>query len=336
MDQSQCSGELVTPSPTGGTRIAEPRLRKMNAVALTSSLADRPWLQNTSQIADTFCAERLVSTSDEAIPCLGSAPRRRPFRKSRIFLALWTLAMLAFLYVPTALLVAGSFNDSTTGTSWGGFTLKWYAQLFRNDPLLTAAKNSLVIAAATAALSILAGTAGGWLLYRYKFVFNRAIGFLIFVPMVMPEVLLGTGLVSVFVLAKMQLGFITNIIAHTTLCFPFVLVAIQARLNGMDPALEEAASGLGATPWQAFRLVTLPYLSPAIISGTLMTLTVSLDEYLITTFTSGPQSQTLPLKIYGLAKVGLNPQLNALTALLIVSTTAFVLLTDFLLRKERA
>ncbi len=288
-----------------------------------------------SAVQSAFETDLRECAEVEAASDVAPGPRKRPLRKGWLTLGLWTVAMLAFLYVPTFLLIVGSFNDSATGTAWHGFTLKWYAQLFQNDPLLTAAKNSLIIAAVTTVLSIVAATAGGWLLYRYKFRFARTIGFLIFVPMVMPEVLLGTGLVSLFVAAKMELGFLTNIIAHTTLCFPFVLIAIQARLNGMDPSLEEAASGLGATPWQTFRMVTLPYLSPAILSGTLMTLTISLDEYLITTFTSGPQSQTLPLKIYGLAKVGLNPELNALTAILIVSTTAFVLLTDFLLRKER-
>jgi spermidine/putrescine transport system permease protein len=264
------------------------------------------------------------------------SPGRRPFENRKLALALWTAGVIFFLYIPTLLLVTGSFNNSPTGTSWEGFTLKWYVKLFGNDPILVAFKNSVITAAATVVISIATGTAGGWLLYRYKFRFSPVIGFLIFVPMVIPEVLMGTGLVSVFVLSNIPLGFLTNIIAHTTLCFPFVLVAIQARLNGMDPALEEAAGDLGATPWQAFRMVTLPYLQPAIISGALMTLTVSFDEYLITAFTSGPESQTLPLKIYGMAKIGLNPQINALAALLVVTTTVFVLVTDFLLRKDRS
>ncbi len=264
------------------------------------------------------------------------SPSRRPFGKGALALALWTAGVVVFLYIPTVLLIAGSFNSSPTGAAWEGFTLKWYAKLFGNDPILVAFKNSIITAAATIVLSIVGGTAGGWLLYRYKFRFSTALALLIFVPMVIPEVLMGTGLVSIFVLTKIPLGFFTNVIAHTTLCFPFVLVAIQARLNGMDPALEEAASDLGATPWQIFRMVTLPYLKPAIIAGALMTLTVSFDEYLITAFTSGPESQTLPLKIYGMAKIGLDPQINALAALLVVTTTAFVLVTDFLLRRERA
>jgi spermidine/putrescine transport system permease protein len=263
-------------------------------------------------------------------------PRRPPFRKGLLALAVWTSGIVVFLYIPTLLLIVGSFNSSATGTAWEEFTLKWYARLFANDTILVALKNSVITAAVTVVLSLTAGTAGGWLLYRYKFRFSPVIGFLIFVPMVIPEVLMGTGLVSVFVLANLPLGFLTNVIAHTTLCFPFVLVAIQARLNGMDPALEEAASDLGASPLQIFLRITLPYLQPAIISGALMTLTVSFDEYLITAFTSGPESQTLPLKIYGMAKIGLNPQINALSALLVLTTAAFVLITDFLLRKERA
>ena len=159
-------------------------------------------------------------------------------------------------------------------------------------------------------------------------------GLLIFVPMVMPEVLMGVSLLVLFVqLLNIPLGFGTLIIAHTTFCFPFVLVGVQARLHGIDPFLEEAAMDLGATPVQAFWKVIVPYLMPAIISGALMTFTLSLDEYIVSVFTTGAQTQTLPLKVFGMAKVGLNPQLNALSALFILGTIVIVILSQLISKK---
>jgi spermidine/putrescine transport system permease protein len=149
--------------------------------------------------------------------------------------------------------------------------------------------------------------------------------------MVMPEVLMGVSLLVLFVqFLNLPLGFTTLVIAHTTFCFPFVLVGVQARLQGLDPFLEEAAMDLGATPVQAFWRVIVPYLMPAIVSGALMSFTLSLDEYIVSVFTTGSQSQTLPLKVYGMAKVGLNPQLNALSTLFIAATFAFAVAGQFL------
>jgi spermidine/putrescine transport system permease protein len=173
------------------------------------------------------------------------------------------------------------------------------------------------------------------MLYRYRFPFQRAIGLLIFIPMVIPDVLMGASLLAQFVhLFQLPLGYTTLIIAHTTFCFPFVLVGIHARLQGLDPFLEEAALDLGATPAQAFWLVIVPYLTPAIISGALMSFTLSLDEYIVSVFTTGAHSQTLPLKVYGMAKVGLNPQLNALSTIFVIATVVLVLLSELLTRRK--
>jgi len=173
------------------------------------------------------------------------------------------------------------------------------------------------------------------MLYRYRFPFQRVIGLLIFIPMVIPEVLMGVSLLAEFVhLLKLPLGYTTLIIAHTTFCFPFVLVSVQASLRGLDPCLEEAAMDLGATPAQAFRLVILPYLLPAVISGALMSFTLSLDEYIVSVFTAGSDSQTLPLKVYGMAKIGLNPQLNALSTLFVIATILLVLFSELLIRRK--
>jgi len=256
-------------------------------------------------------------------------------RAQDIFLGTWTVLVMAFLYVPILLLVVFSFNSSRLNIRWEGFSTKWYESLLANQVLLSAFQNSLFVAFATTILSTVLGTLGAWMLYRYRFPFQRALALLIFIPMVMPEVLMGVSLLVLFVqFLNMPLGFTTMIIAHTTFCFPFVLVAVQARLQDLDPFQEEAAMDLGATPFQAFRKVTLPYLMPAIVSGALMSFTLSLDEYIVSVFTTGSQSQTLPLKVYGMAKVGLNPQLNALSTIFIATTILFALAAHLFGRKK--
>jgi spermidine/putrescine transport system permease protein len=252
----------------------------------------------------------------------------------RAFFGGWTIAVFAFLYVPILLLVIYSFNDSRLNLHWVGFTTKWYGLLFQNDVLLRAFKNSLIVAGATTVLSVFIGTSAAWLLYRYRFPAQQLIGLLIFIPMVMPEVLMGVSLLVLFVTLGIPLGYGTLIIAHTTFCFPFVLVGVQARLQGLDPALEEAAQDLGAPPLKAFWLVIVPYLMPAIVAGALMSFTLSFDEYIVTIFTSGAESQTLPLKVYGMVRVGLNPQLNALSALFIGITALLVIGSQFFTRKK--
>lgn len=251
------------------------------------------------------------------------------------FFGLWTVVVFAFLYIPILLLVIFSFNASKLNIRWEGFTMQWYSALLSNKPIVTAFQNSLVVACVTTVLATALGTIGAWMLYRYRFPFQRAIGLLIFVPMVMPEVLMGVSLLVLFVqLLSIPLGFTTLIISHTTFCFPFVLVGVQARLQGIDPFLEEAAMDLGATPVQAFWKVIVPYLMPAIISGALMSFTLSLDEYIVSAFLTGAQTQTLPLKVFGMAKVGLNPQLNALSALFILGTIVIVLLSQLISSKK--
>ena len=252
----------------------------------------------------------------------------------RVFFGTWTAAVFAFLYIPILLLVVYSFNDSKLNLQWVGFTTKWYGLLLQNDVLIRAFQNSLIVACVTTVLSVVIGTSAAWLLYRYRFPAQQTLGLLIFIPMVMPEVLMGVSLLVLFVNLGLPLGYTTLIIAHTTFCFPFVLVGVQARLQGIDPALEEAAMDLGATPLKAFWLVIVPYLMPAIIAGALMAFTLSFDEYIVTVFTSGADSQTLPLKVYGMVRVGLNPQLNALSALFIGATALLVIASQIFSRKK--
>jgi spermidine/putrescine transport system permease protein len=246
----------------------------------------------------------------------------------------WTIAVMAFLYLPIILLVACSFNSSTTGLHWGGFTLKWYRLIWRDDGLVLAVENSLIIAAATTVLAVAFGTAAAWLLHRYRFPAQQSIYTLLYVPLIIPEVIMGVSLMMLFRAIGLELGYTTVIIAHVTFCFPFVMAAVQARLAGIDPSLEEAAMDLGATPARAFFSVIVPYLMPAIIAGALLSFTLSLDEFIVTYFTYSAESITLPIRIYGMVKTGVKPTLNAVSALFIVGTALLVLGADALQRRR--
>ncbi len=250
-------------------------------------------------------------------------------------LATGTGLVIALLYLPIAVLVFYSFNDSRLNIVWEGFTARWYGELVRNGPLIAALENSLGIAAIVTVLSLLLGTAGAWLLHRYRFAGHRVLHALVSLPVIMPEIIIGISLLSLFAALSMPLGYTTVVIAHVTFCFPFVLIAVQARLQGLDPALEEAALDLGASPLQAFWHVIVPALRPALVAGGLMAFTLSLDEFVVTFFTSSARSATLPLKIYGLARVGLNPMLNALSTLLILFTLGAAILSSRLRRLSR-
>lgn len=247
----------------------------------------------------------------------------------------WTAAVLVFLYVPIAVLVVYSFNASRLNIVWEGFTFSWYRRVWENGPLLEAARNSLVIAIITTILSVVLGTLGAWLLHRYRFRAAGGIETLAAVPMVMPEILMGISLLVFFATVGLPLGFTSVIIGHVTFSFPFVLVAVQARLRGLDPALEEAALDLGATPAQAFWLVIVPSLRPAIVAGALMAFTLSWDELIVTFFTANASSATLPIRIFGMAKVGLNPMLNALSTLFVLVTAALVIFSVYLRKLRR-
>jgi len=250
----------------------------------------------------------------------------------RALLGAWTVLVLLFLYLPIALVVAYSFNRSSLNILWEGFTLKWYAQVWRDGPLMQALGNSLKIAAAATVMSTLLGTIAGWLLHRYRFPAARFMSALIFFPMIVPEIIMGVSLMLLFGLLRVELGFTTVIIAHVTFCFPFVMIAIGARLQRLDPSLEEAAMDLGATPVQAFVRVIVPYLLPAIVAGALMAFTLSIDEFVVTYFTYDAASITLPVKIYGMIKPGLDPSVNALSTLLIVATFVLVVAAEMVRR----
>jgi spermidine/putrescine transport system permease protein len=249
-------------------------------------------------------------------------------------LGAWTGVVMLFFYLPIAILVLFSFNESRLNIIWTGFTFDWYTALLHDRVLVRALKNSLIVASATTVVSVVIGTAGAWLLHRYRYRGSNFLETLVFLPMIVPEVILGVSLLILFVTIGLQLGYTTIVISHVTFCAPFVMASVQARLAGLEPALEEAALDLGATPLQAFNKVMVPYLMPAIVSGALMSFTLSLDELIVTYFTASARTRTLPLEIFGRVKKGLDPSLNAISTVFILFTVFAVFVTEALRRRN--
>ena len=241
----------------------------------------------------------------------------------------WAAVVMVFFYAPIVFLVVFSFNDSKLNVVWEGFTLRWYRELWNSAPLVNGLEASLIVASISTLLAVVLGTGAAWLLHRYRFRGVRSISTMAYLPMVVPEVIMGISLLVFFKSIDMRLGFPTVVIAHTTFCFPFVMAAVQARLAGLDPALEEAALDLGATPFEAFWHVIVPFLMPAIVSGALMAFALSLDELIVTFFVKSASSQTLPVVIFGMAKKGINPMVNALSTIFILFTVLLLLLSEW-------
>lgn len=246
----------------------------------------------------------------------------------------------AFLYLPIALVIVYSFNESRLVTVWGGFSLKWWEALFANDAMLSAAWLSLRIAAASATAATALGLAAGYALARAPNFFGRTMfGSLIVAPMVMPEVVMGISMLLLFIGAERLIGgpdrgFLTIAIAHTTFGLAFVAIVVQARLADFDRSLEEAAMDLGATPWVTFCTVTLPLIVPAIGSGWLLAFTLSLDDLILTQFVSGAQSQTLPMRVYSSVRLGVDPQINVLATVVVVVAATALLASRWLTRRR--
>jgi len=236
------------------------------------------------------------------------------------WLAAHSLLTLAFLWVPIAILIAFSFNTSRVNVVWQGFTLDWYGELFRDVEVLRATRNTLVVAAASTLLSTILGTMAAFALTRHRFPGRRIMEALLYVPVVLPEIVLGISLLATFRLLSMNLGLLTVILSHVTFCTPFVALVVRARLHGLDPSLERAAMDLGADEWTTFRRVTLPLVLPGIVAGALLALTVSIDDFIITFFTAGPGSTTLPLHVFSMVKFGVSPKINALSTLMLIIT----------------
>src|SRR5712672_1396690 len=233
---------------------------------------------------------------------------------------------LAFLYLPIAILVIYSFNASRLVTVWGGWSLRWYAALIEDRAMLDAVAASFAVAAASAAAATVLGTMAALALARLGR-FRGRLGFsaMIYAPLVMPEVITGLSLLLMFVAADIDRGFLTIIAAHTTLTMCFVTVIVQARLAGFDRSLEEAAMDLGCPPGRTFLAITLPLIMPGVIAGFLLAFSLSLDDLVIASFTTGPGATTLPIRIYSEVRLGVKPEINAICTILIAVVAVAVI-----------
>ncbi len=243
-----------------------------------------------------------------------------------------------FLYLPIVVLVVYSFNQSRLVTVWGGFSTHWYFELWSDRELMSAISTSLQIAAASASGAVIFGTLAGLALARFGLFFGRALfSGMLSAPFVMPEVITGFSLLLMFVALEQLIGWpegrgmMTIIFAHTTLGMAYVAVLVQARLAAFDRSVEEAALDLGATPFRVFWFITLPLIIPALVSGWLLSFTLSLDDLVIASFTSGPSATTLPMLIYSRVRLGVSPEINALATIFIVAVCVVVTATYFLI-----
>ena len=236
---------------------------------------------------------------------------------------LWAAAIFAyaFLYVPLLIVVVYSFNDSRLNAEWVGFTFDWYRTLASDDQMLKAAGNSLMIGIVASFVSTVLGTMAGLAMHRYRL---RLLPILIVAPIAIPEILMGVSLLIFFVLLNFTLGLVSVALAHIAFCIGFVAIVVRARLAGMDETLTEAARDCGATPASAFRYVTLPLIMPGVIAGALMAFTLSIDDFVITFFTAGAGTVTLPLAIYSMIKIAVTPEVNAVSTLLMLLTLLLI------------
>jgi spermidine/putrescine transport system permease protein len=249
---------------------------------------------------------------------------------SRRLLATHTWLVYAFLYAPIVVLVVFSFNRARRGSQWTGFTFDWYARLLDDRELREAAVNSLLVAASATLASTVVGTMAALALSKYQFRSrwgsnaSAATRVLLYLPVIVPEIVLGISLLTLFGVLGVRLGMQTVIVAHVVFCVSYVAVVVKARLAGLDPALEEAAMDLGAGPVGTFFRVTLPQLAPGMLAGALLAFTISIDDYVVTSLVTGSESNTLPVVIYSRLRREVTPEVNAACTALLAFTVVLI------------
>ncbi len=255
-------------------------------------------------------------------------------RLSRFNVVSLTLGF-AFLYIPMIILVVFSFNKSKLVTVWAGFSTRWYGELMQNEAFLNAAWVTLKVAVISSSIATVLGTMAALVLVRAgRFTGRTLFSGMIYAPLVMPEVITGLSLLLLFIGLGMDRGVTTIVLAHTTFSMCYVSVVVSSRLVSFDMSLEEAALDLGCSASEAFRLVTLPIIAPAVISGWLLAFTLSLDDLVIASFTSGPSATTLPIKIYSAVRLGVSPEINALSSIMIAIVTIGVITASLVSKRN--
>ena len=249
----------------------------------------------------------------------------------RTWVRLWVLATLLFLYAPIVILIAFSFNDSKRNIVWRGFTFDYYVKAVNNASLIEAFTNSITVALISTVLSTALGAMLGLALWRFRFPMKSAAEGAVALPIVIPEICMGVSLLVFFNRVGWPsdliwpLNLAPIVVGHIVFSFPFVAIVVRARMEGFDRSLEEVSRDLGASEWQTFWRVTVPFMRPGLIAGGLLAMTLSLDDFVITFFTSGPETLTFPIKVYSMVRFGATPEVNAASTVLIVLTVILVL-----------
>ncbi|HDR1125346.1 TPA: spermidine/putrescine ABC transporter permease PotC [Pasteurella multocida] len=253
----------------------------------------------------------------------------------RLLRNIFMFVVYAYLYIPIAILVTNSFNDDRYGLTWKGFSWKWYERLFSNDTLIQAAIHSITIAFFAATAATIIGGLTAIALYRYRFRGKQAVSGMLFIVMMSPDIVMAVSLLALFMIVGINLGFWSLLLAHITFCLPYVVVTIFSRLKGFDAKMLEAAKDLGASEVTILRKIIFPLALPAIVSGWLLSFTISLDDVVVSSFVSGVSYEILPLKIFSLVKTGVTPEVNALATIMIILSLALVILSQVVARKDK-
>ena len=253
---------------------------------------------------------------------------------SRLLRNIFMFVVYAYLYIPIIILVTNSFNEDRYGLSWKGFSWNWYERLFNNDTLIQAAFHSVTIAFFAATLATVVGGLTAIALYRYRFRGKQAVSGMLFIVMMSPDIVMAVSLLALFMVVGISLGFWSLLLAHVTFCLPYVTVTIFSRLNGFDARMLEAAKDLGASEVTILRKIILPLALPAVVSGWLLSFTISLDDVVVSSFVSGVSYEILPLRIFSLVKTGVTPEVNALATIMIALSLGLVILSQLVARKN--
>jgi len=248
---------------------------------------------------------------------------------------IYLASIYLFLYVPILILIIYSFNDTKYSTNWQGFTLKWYYQLVTDAPLKEAFVNSIIIALSSSIIATILGTLGALAFYRYRFIGRKVMYTFIYIVMMSPDIVMGISLLMFFITIGMATGAFTLLLAHITFCLPFVVVTVYSRISGFDRNIIDVAKDLGASELQMFWHIMMPLLMPAIIAGWLLSFTLSLDDVVVSFFTTGPAFEIMPLKIYSMVRLGIKPEINALSAVMFLLSLITVSVAHLVTKENR-
>lgn len=255
-------------------------------------------------------------------------------KKPSLWLRTYALLAFAYIYFPILILIIFSFNTQKINVRWEGFTLHWYGVLFRDQNVILATRNTLLIATISTLVATIIGTMAALALQRYQFPGHGIAESAMYIPVIIPEVVMGISLLAFFAAIGMTLGLVSITLSHIAFNIPFVTLVVRARLHGFDKSIEEAAMDLGANEMTTFWRVTLPTIMPGVLSGALLAFTLSLDDYVITYFTAGPGSTTLPLRIFSMVRFSVTPEVNALSTLWVLTIFVILLIGQIAQRKQ--